>query len=121
MTCDANIDIAFSDERWYVSSREENKSNWMIHNKANIESVVSPKLDIRTRQQFDAFFVKSAFLWDCKQHAAIDCFGVHIAHRRCSEQNWSVVEKNKMAAIMDELVKVGAEDILIFKLDNCRV
>jgi len=41
------------------------------------------------------------------------------------EENWvavnSMVEKNKMAAIMDELVKVGAEDILIFKLDNCRV
>jgi ATP phosphoribosyltransferase len=41
------------------------------------------------------------------------------------EENWvavnSMVEKNKMAAIMDELVTVGAEDILIFKLDNCRV
>jgi len=41
------------------------------------------------------------------------------------EEDWvevnSMVEKNKSAAIMDELVKVGAEDILIFNLDNCRV
>jgi ATP phosphoribosyltransferase len=41
------------------------------------------------------------------------------------EENWvavnSMVEKNKMAAIMDELVQVGAEDILIFRMDNCRV
>jgi hypothetical protein len=65
MTCDANIDIAFSNERRYIGSREENtvilldpeditilpmytQSNWMIHNKANIKSVVSPELDIRT-------------------------------------------------------------------------
>ncbi|KAI0070368.1 ATP phosphoribosyltransferase [Panus rudis PR-1116 ss-1] len=33
----------------------------------------------------------------------------------------SMVEKNKMANIMDELVTIGAEDILIFNLDNCRV
>ncbi|KAL0571391.1 ATP phosphoribosyltransferase (ATP-PRTase) (ATP-PRT) [Marasmius crinis-equi] len=33
----------------------------------------------------------------------------------------SMVEKNKVAAIMDELEKIGAEDILIFNLDNCRV
>jgi len=41
------------------------------------------------------------------------------------EDNWvgvsSMVEKSKSASIMDELVKVGAEDILIFNLDNCRV
>ncbi|KAJ7736828.1 ATP phosphoribosyltransferase [Mycena metata] len=41
------------------------------------------------------------------------------------EENWvavsSMVEKKKIAGIMDELVKVGAEDILIFNLDNCRV
>jgi len=41
------------------------------------------------------------------------------------EENWvavsSMVEKNKIAGIMDELVKVGAEDVLIFNLDNCRV
>lgn len=33
----------------------------------------------------------------------------------------SMVEKGKVADVMDELVKIGAEDILIFNLDNCRV
>ncbi|CAL1713737.1 unnamed protein product [Somion occarium] len=32
-----------------------------------------------------------------------------------------MVEKKRMANIMDDLVKIGAEDILIFNLDNCRV
>jgi len=39
--------------------------------------------------------------------------------------NWvavsAMVEKKRAADIMDELVVVGAEDILIFNLDNCRV
>lgn len=33
----------------------------------------------------------------------------------------SMVEKSRVADVMDELVKIGAEDILIFNLDNCRV
>ncbi|KAJ4482445.1 ATP phosphoribosyltransferase [Lentinula aciculospora] len=33
----------------------------------------------------------------------------------------SMVEKKKLAQIMDDLVATGAEDILIFSLDNCRV
>jgi ATP phosphoribosyltransferase len=33
----------------------------------------------------------------------------------------AMVEKNKIADTMDELVKIGAEDIMIFNLDNCRV
>ena len=33
----------------------------------------------------------------------------------------SMVEKSKVANVMDELVEIGAEDILIFNLDNCRV
>ncbi|KAJ7046384.1 ATP phosphoribosyltransferase [Mycena alexandri] len=33
----------------------------------------------------------------------------------------SMVEKGKIATIMDSLVAVGAEDIMIFNLDNCRV
>jgi ATP phosphoribosyltransferase len=33
----------------------------------------------------------------------------------------AMVEKKTHANIMDELVKIGAEDILIFNLDNCRV
>ncbi|KAI0049462.1 ATP phosphoribosyltransferase [Auriscalpium vulgare] len=33
----------------------------------------------------------------------------------------SMVEKNQMADVMDQLVEIGAEDILIFNLDNCRV
>ncbi|TFY62052.1 hypothetical protein EVJ58_g4107 [Rhodofomes roseus] len=33
----------------------------------------------------------------------------------------SMVEKKRVADVMDELVKIGAEDILIFNLDNCRV
>lgn len=41
------------------------------------------------------------------------------------EEGWvavsSMVEKKKVATVMDELVKIGAEDILIFNLDNCRV
>ncbi|RDB14900.1 ATP phosphoribosyltransferase [Hypsizygus marmoreus] len=41
------------------------------------------------------------------------------------EDNWvgvsAMVEKNNSATIMDELVKAGAEDILIFALNNCRV
>ncbi len=41
------------------------------------------------------------------------------------EEGWVavsvMVEKQKVANVMDDLVKVGAEDILIFNLDNCRV
>jgi ATP phosphoribosyltransferase len=41
------------------------------------------------------------------------------------EEHWvavsSMVEKNQTADIMDKLMKVGAEDILVFNLDNCRV
>ncbi|KAF8073567.1 hypothetical protein FPV67DRAFT_1478429 [Lyophyllum atratum] len=41
------------------------------------------------------------------------------------EENWVaisiMVEKSKSATIMDELVKAGAEDVLIFNLNNCRV
>lgn len=41
------------------------------------------------------------------------------------EEGWvavsSMVEKKKVATIMDELMKIGAEDILVFNLDNCRV
>ncbi|KAH7927669.1 HisG-domain-containing protein [Leucogyrophana mollusca] len=41
------------------------------------------------------------------------------------EENWvavsSMIEKKAAATIMDELVKVGAKDIMIFNLDNCRV
>lgn len=41
------------------------------------------------------------------------------------EEGWvavsSMVEKKNVATAMDELVKIGAEDILIFNLDNCRV
>ena len=33
----------------------------------------------------------------------------------------SMVERAKMADVMDQLVSVGAEDILIFNLDNSRV
>ncbi|CAE6369547.1 unnamed protein product [Rhizoctonia solani] len=33
----------------------------------------------------------------------------------------SMVEKDKAASVMDELQKVGAEDILLLKIDNCRV
>ena len=41
------------------------------------------------------------------------------------EEGWVavsvMVEKSRVADVMDELVKIGAEDILIFNLDNCRV
>jgi len=41
------------------------------------------------------------------------------------EENWVavsvMVEKKKTAKVMDELVDIGAEDILVFNLDNCRV
>lgn len=41
------------------------------------------------------------------------------------EDNWvgvsSMIEKSKSALIMDELMAAGAEDILIFNLNNCRV
>lgn len=44
---------------------------------------------------------------------------------RLEDEDWvavsSMVEKNKIATIMDELMKIGAEDILVFNLDNCRV
>ncbi|KAJ6476109.1 ATP phosphoribosyltransferase [Mycena sanguinolenta] len=33
----------------------------------------------------------------------------------------SMVEKGAIATIMDKLVSIGAEDIMIFNLDNCRV
>ncbi|KAF9019376.1 ATP phosphoribosyltransferase [Hymenopellis radicata] len=32
-----------------------------------------------------------------------------------------MIEKKKIADVMDELVRIGAEDVLIFNLDNCRV
>lgn len=41
------------------------------------------------------------------------------------EEGWvavsSMVEKKRTAEVMDKLVEIGAEDILIFNLDNCRV
>ncbi|KAG6811995.1 hypothetical protein H0H92_004960 [Tricholoma furcatifolium] len=41
------------------------------------------------------------------------------------EENWlavsAMIEKSKSASIMDDLVNAGAEDILIFNLNNCRV
>ncbi|KAF8194432.1 ATP phosphoribosyltransferase [Mycena galopus ATCC 62051] len=41
------------------------------------------------------------------------------------EEDWvavsSMVEKGKIATIMDQLVAISAEDIMIFNLDNCRV
>jgi len=41
------------------------------------------------------------------------------------EPNWVAVKimviKKEVARVMDELVRIGAEDILIFNLDNCRV
>ncbi|KIK69915.1 hypothetical protein GYMLUDRAFT_34316 [Collybiopsis luxurians FD-317 M1] len=41
------------------------------------------------------------------------------------ENGWvavsSMVEKKKVAQIMDDLVKTGAQDVLVFSLDNCRV
>ncbi|KAH8082434.1 ATP phosphoribosyltransferase [Cristinia sonorae] len=41
------------------------------------------------------------------------------------DENWlavsAMVEKRSVANVMDELMKIGAEDILIFNLDNCRV
>ncbi|KAH7885068.1 hypothetical protein F5I97DRAFT_1811229, partial [Phlebopus sp. FC_14] len=33
----------------------------------------------------------------------------------------AMVEKKDCANVMDQLVKIGAEDVLIFNLDNCRV
>jgi len=40
------------------------------------------------------------------------------------EENWvavsSMIEKKNCANAMDDLVKIGAEDVLIFSLDNCR-
>jgi len=33
----------------------------------------------------------------------------------------AMVEKKQVAQIMDDLVKIGAEDVLVFNLDNCRV
>ncbi|TFK48828.1 ATP phosphoribosyltransferase [Heliocybe sulcata] len=41
------------------------------------------------------------------------------------DENWlavsAMVEKGRVALVMDELVRIGAEDVLIFNLDNCRV
>lgn len=41
------------------------------------------------------------------------------------EEGWVavsvMVEKKKIAKVMDDLVEVGAEDVLVFNLDNCRV
>ncbi|CCO36082.1 ATP phosphoribosyltransferase [Rhizoctonia solani AG-1 IB] len=33
----------------------------------------------------------------------------------------SMVEKEKAASVMDELQKIGAEEIILLKIDNCRV
>ncbi|KAJ2933388.1 hypothetical protein H1R20_g3715, partial [Candolleomyces eurysporus] len=44
---------------------------------------------------------------------------------RLEETDWfavsAMVEKNKSAQVMDDLVKAGAEDVLLFNLNNCRV
>ena len=44
---------------------------------------------------------------------------------RIEEEGWvavsSMVEKARAADVMDELMQIGAEDILVFNLDNCRV
>lgn len=44
---------------------------------------------------------------------------------RLEEEGWVavsvMVERKKVATVMDALTKVGAEDILILALDNCRV
>ena len=41
------------------------------------------------------------------------------------DEDWvavsAMVEKRKAADVMDQLVSIGAEDVLIFNLDNCRV
>jgi ATP phosphoribosyltransferase len=41
------------------------------------------------------------------------------------EEDWvavsAMVERNNSADVMDKLVSIGAEDVLIFHLDNCRV
>ena len=41
------------------------------------------------------------------------------------EEGWvavsAMVERKNMAGIMDKLEAVGAEDVLVFALDNCRV
>ncbi|KAG2122403.1 hypothetical protein BD769DRAFT_1475216 [Suillus cothurnatus] len=41
------------------------------------------------------------------------------------EEGWvaisSMVEKKNIANTMDQLVKIGAEDLMVFHLDNCRV
>ncbi|KAH6912716.1 ATP phosphoribosyltransferase [Coprinopsis sp. MPI-PUGE-AT-0042] len=41
------------------------------------------------------------------------------------EDNWvavsAMVEKKKSAQVMDDLTTIGAEDVLVFNLDNCRV
>jgi ATP phosphoribosyltransferase len=44
---------------------------------------------------------------------------------RLEQEGWFavsvMVEKKNIANVMDELEKNGAEDILVFNLDNCRV
>jgi ATP phosphoribosyltransferase len=44
---------------------------------------------------------------------------------KLEEENWfavsAMVEKNKSAQVMDDLVKAGAEDVLLFTVGNCRV
>lgn len=41
------------------------------------------------------------------------------------ESDWvavsAMVEKKNVATVMDQLVATGAEDVLLLKLDNCRV
>jgi ATP phosphoribosyltransferase len=41
------------------------------------------------------------------------------------EEGWvaisTMVEKKSLAKVMDDLVAVGAQDVLVFNLDNCRV
>lgn len=44
---------------------------------------------------------------------------------RLEEEGWCaisvMVEKGKSAQVMDDLVKAGAQDVMVFNLDNCRV
>lgn len=44
---------------------------------------------------------------------------------RLEQEDWVavsvMVEKRNIANVMDDLAGVGAEDILVFNLDNCRV
>lgn len=57
---DPQVDLALSDECWYVRCREEDESDGQILHKGYIETVFPPELDIGTFEEIKSGLIQSA-------------------------------------------------------------